>query len=426
MINIFIPTWNNADQLLGCLHSLTRYVEAPYHVHILNNGDHEDAEGVSFDTFLHRQIPIDIFTVHNMDGNRGWQGALNDAYNDGLMDSDYTLILNDDVVFLPFHRSFLTTLMKYMLKYEYVGAVGPSSNVVMGSQNLNNHHLPPMFEAALLIGFCCMLRTEALGKVADPNPWDESLPGGDDFDMSIKLRKVGYKLIVDRTAYLHHIGFQTGQRVHGEYWLSTTQRLATDNAIARKHGVTWWFETLQCWTWAFAPMSQTEDIEGDWIRARVNGGDGLDVGCGANKTVATAVGVDRVAKGTAGTTGGRRGSESVADQEGDALALPFEDNSQDYIIARHIFEHLIDPFNALGEWRRVLRDDGLLIMACPNEEVTPTMFLDSEHVHAYTPNSLSKMLDYNGFDVEETMRVSPGVSFCLQARKRKRVSEVFA
>ncbi len=417
-INICIPTWNNAEQLVGCLHSLIRYVEAPYKIHILNNGMATDEGGIDYDTFLRQRLPIEgVFHVHDMGGNRGWQGALNKAYHMGLMDSEYTLILNDDVIFLPYHRSFLTTLLKYMLAYDYIGAVGPSSNVVMGSQNLSNHHMPPMFLTSLLIGFCCLIRTEALDKIASPDPWDETLPGGDDFDLSIRLRKADYGLLVDRSAYIHHIGFQTGQRVHGEYWNSTEQRLATDNALIRKHGVTWWFETLQCWTWAFNPMTQMEDVEGDWIRARVNGGIGLDIGCGANKTVETAVGVDRVGAGDIGDSGGRRGVASVADLVGDADKLPVDNESQDYLIARHLLEHMVDPFRTLGEWRRVLKKDGDLYIVCPNEEVTSTMMLDSEHVHAYTPETLEKVLTYEGFQVEETLRVKPGISFCIKARK---------
>ena len=44
---------------------------------------------------------------------------------------------------------------------------------------------------------------------------DAKLPGGDDFDVSIRLRNAGYKLLIDPQSFLVHYGFKTGQRVHG-------------------------------------------------------------------------------------------------------------------------------------------------------------------------------------------------------------------
>lgn len=42
----------------------------------------------------------------------------------------------------------------------------------------------------------------------------------------------------------------------------------------------------------------------------------------------------------------------------------------DFIVANHVLEHLSSPIRALKEWFRILRDDGLLLMAIPDKRFT--------------------------------------------------------
>jgi SAM-dependent methyltransferase len=46
--------------------------------------------------------------------------------------------------------------------------------------------------------------------------------------------------------------------------------------------------------------------------------------------------------------------------------LPFEDDSFDLVYANFVVEHLADPANAFGEWRRVLRPGGALVLLTSN------------------------------------------------------------
>ena len=46
------------------------------------------------------------------------------------------------------------------------------------------------------------------------------------------------------------------------------------------------------------------------------------------------------------------------------------DESQDFIIANHVIEHMVDPIGALHNWQRVLKPGGRLFMAVPNKEKT--------------------------------------------------------
>ncbi len=47
----------------------------------------------------------------------------------------------------------------------------------------------------------------------------------------------------------------------------------------------------------------------------------------------------------------------------DAMALPFADESFDAVVAAHMLYHVADPVRALGEFRRVLKPEGVLLVA---------------------------------------------------------------
>jgi SAM-dependent methyltransferase len=51
-------------------------------------------------------------------------------------------------------------------------------------------------------------------------------------------------------------------------------------------------------------------------------------------------------------------------------ALPFLDESQDFVVSSHVLEHLPDPIMALKEWYRVIRPGGFIFMIIPHKERT--------------------------------------------------------
>jgi len=55
--------------------------------------------------------------------------------------------------------------------------------------------------------------------------------------------------------------------------------------------------------------------------------------------------------------------------EADQLTM-VEDNSEDFLIANHLMEHLPDPIGALKEWHRVLKPGGILFLALPDKRFT--------------------------------------------------------
>lgn len=96
----------------------------------------------------------------------------------------------------------------------------------------------------------------------------------------------------------------------------------------------------------------------------------LDVGCGPGTITVDLAGI--VAPGrTQGVdaapdvleearTGAAARAVPVTFSVGDALALPFAEETWDVVHAHQVLQHLADPVAALREWRRVTRRGGLL------------------------------------------------------------------
>lgn len=73
----------------------------------------------------------------------------------------------------------------------------------------------------------------------------------------------------------------------------------------------------------------------------------------------------------------------------DAHAMPFEDNSFDYVYSLAVFEHLHSPWVAAKEIFRVLKPDGKVY--------TLTAFM--QHVHAYPHHYFNMTPDGSGKNI---------------------------
>lgn len=55
--------------------------------------------------------------------------------------------------------------------------------------------------------------------------------------------------------------------------------------------------------------------------------------------------------------------------KGFAEELPFGDKSVDFVICTEVIEHVIDPAVVLCELKRVVKDEGLIVVSIPNEKL---------------------------------------------------------
>lgn len=403
-VDIIVPTWNNFQQLTAMVASIDRF--SPYYpvrFVIVNNGEKEMGDHPFFDR--------PNVTMVNNGENLGWEGGLIEGLKHSA--SEFVMFCNDDVVLPECSKHWITDLLQVMRDPD-VGAVGPSSNVVMGVQNVfylrPSMNVEARYEVPYLVGYCMLLRRSALDAAGGV---DDSLPGGDDIDLSIRLRKAGYCLVCDSSVFLYHHGFSTGNRIHGDQtvsngWNSKEMSENINMALVKKHGLRTFHDTIYGST-AWVEGSKA-DAEGDLIRSYVEGGKVVELGCGATKTVPHAVGVDREPKGTPIVL--LAGAVSVADVAADVEGeLPFKDGEFDTLIARHILEHCQDTVKTLTEWGRVVRSGGWVIIAVPDQGINQTIPMNPEHVHSFTKDSLANLMSTIGFRPEHLTDSTNGVSF---------------
>lgn len=78
----------------------------------------------------------------------------------------------------------------------------------------------------------------------------------------------------------------------------------------------------------------------------------------------------------------------------------------DVLVAFEVIEHLFDPEVFLKSARRIIKDDGLLVLTCPNGEGFDISLLgpkalavDAEHVNLFNPRAMSALLERTGFEL---------------------------
>ena len=88
------------------------------------------------------------------------------------------------------------------------------------------------------------------------------------------------------------------------------------------------------------------------------------------------------------------------------------------IIARHIIEHVLDVAGAIKNWSKHLKPGGRLIIAAPNEALVSGIPLNPEHCHAFTPESITNIVELLGFKHSSTYDPRNGISFVCEFQKK--------
>lgn len=134
-----------------------------------------------------------------------------------------------------------------------------------------------------------------------------------------------------------------------------------------------------------------EHPEAKWLRPHCVGLS-VDIGCGFEKVLPGALGVDKLAFGEAGT-GCMAGKKSCADISADAGDLYFiADGTFDSAVSRHCFEHLPDPVATLREWLRIVKTGGALAMVLPNDDWQDFLNMDKDHKFRCYPKTVAGAL----------------------------------
>lgn len=180
--------------------------------------------------------------------NIGWIKGINEGLSWVAEDTDIIIFANNDVV--PDGPGWLERLCKHF-DNPTVGAVGPTSNYVMGRQNSNLNY-PHTYEEEVkfLVGFFFAVRREVADAIG---PLDENLAdylppmasketrdklalgGADDLDYSIRIHNAGWRMVIARDVFFWHAGSQTFMEVVGPQGYNQQWR-AADIALEHKWG----------------------------------------------------------------------------------------------------------------------------------------------------------------------------------------------
>lgn len=247
-VDIIIPTWNNFGYLAHCLFSFLQgtreWEKGCIRIIVVNNGTPETVErGMQVTPWLTwaiKQHPSIVVEVGDTGENLGWEGGLVEGLK--MSTAPVVVFMNDDVAVLPSNKDWLFRLYSTLIDHPEVGAITPCSNTVAGDANFFNQHLEEkVYEVGMLIGYCLMVRRDALDEAGGV---PLGLPGGDDLDLSMRLVKHGWKLAVDRRTFLFHHGYKTGERVHGNDWNSLKMQDDTRMELIRRNGLKAWVNMM--------------------------------------------------------------------------------------------------------------------------------------------------------------------------------------
>jgi GT2 family glycosyltransferase len=234
-LTVYIPTYNNSQDLWRCLYTLTLNTNANVRTIVINN---DPSTKEIIDTLVSQEGLDNVEVVHQVE-NVGWMGGVNSAL--AIADTTYFCMLNDDVVFIPGMPMFWDILLRHF-DDPTVAAVAPCSSFASGVQSLYETGLPYTLDTTFLAGFCLVTKTDLL---RDSGGLDENLTGGDDVDLSIRFIDKGMRLVCDRAAYVHHVGQRTGNRVHEGFWNSEDYQEILINELIKKHGVSSWWRSFK-------------------------------------------------------------------------------------------------------------------------------------------------------------------------------------
>lgn len=205
LVSIIIPVRFRPDLLRICLDILFKYTTIPFELIFVQEGDEpgvkECLESYKHKTIVYHSEPL------------GYPKAINDGYRQVSSDAEYVMFLNSDTV--P-TIGWLEEMMKCFNLDEKVGMVVPMLTAWGGIQAIDN--ADKMGDHIFIdeaVGVCMLLKKSVCDelivnnekmKVQGTGILDEmyEMGGGDDQDICMRLKLLGYEIINSRKAFIYH------------------------------------------------------------------------------------------------------------------------------------------------------------------------------------------------------------------------------
>lgn len=200
--SIVMVVWNQLEFLKQAIESLDEHTtKEEYRLVVVDNASNKETHDYLQE--LYDDGVIDSLITNEK--NLGYIVAANQGYREAKekYNLPYVTWVSTDILF---NKNWLEKFIQTFNSNEKIGAVGPISNYVAGLQSIqHNVYGIRKEETKLLIGFFIMIKDSVVQEIG---PLDESfgMGGADDLDYSIRIRKAGYKLYINREVYIHHYG----------------------------------------------------------------------------------------------------------------------------------------------------------------------------------------------------------------------------
>jgi GT2 family glycosyltransferase len=211
--SVVIPCWNGVALTRACIESLLQQTGGPaLEILVVDNGSTDTTAELDR---VHPSVRV-LRQPHNLGFAAGVNRGLAAARGQRI------LILNNDTLAAP---NLLLELERALRSDPSIGAVAPVSNEVKGHGKLEIgmvgrcasvrrqladalQSAPIVQDTSSLSGLCLLLDRRT---VAEVGPFDERFGHGnfEDDDFCLRLRLLGYRLVLARRAFLHHEGHAT-------------------------------------------------------------------------------------------------------------------------------------------------------------------------------------------------------------------------
>lgn len=287
-VAIVIVSYNHKQMMIECIESIRRN-NAPntYKLIVVDNASDD---GVV--EWLDKQN--DILLIANKE-NKGFPYACNQGIAAADKDMDIFLLNNDTIV----PKDALFWLRMGLYENEKIGAVGSVSNNVVNYQQVkeqystvrewmdfavrNNVQMEYPYESkSWLVGFAMLIKRKAIDKLVDTEKLENEKipeildtrfsPGNyEDNDLSIRLIRNGYKLLLCKNSFIYHYGGSSFNKFPEKY-----MKLLLENQkkLELKYGLD------------YVPFSYVESALVDMIKENRESFSVIEFGCKLGATLA--------------------------------------------------------------------------------------------------------------------------------------------
>lgn len=203
-VDIVIPVWNELQYTRCCIDSIIGKTDPEkFNLILVDNGsDIKTADWLRKFAMENKNI----FLIRH-ETNTGYVGGVNSGvqFAREMTKSEYIAVITNDTI-CP--QNWLD-MLKHMDDDPQIAIVGPVSNNVAARQHIqyNNQKYDKEF-VEILIGLFYVIRADVVDQLVTLDGFylDELFNFGssDDLDLSVRVRKMGYKLCIDRKIYVHH------------------------------------------------------------------------------------------------------------------------------------------------------------------------------------------------------------------------------